>query len=138
MRQAQRLLSLSPSLFSSLYLSFCLTHSLSLPAPPSFVPRRSVKPIPALRVARGRIIVYEGKRAGSREGGGESSTPILSRRSLSLITHVNTTLQPSKSRRCSPEDLPFDSFIGQCRLDFEIMSYLAISADSSAPKLISN
>jgi hypothetical protein len=53
---------------------------------------------PVLRVAQRRIMVYEGKRAGSR---GKSSTPILSRRSLSLITHVNTTLQPSKSWRCS-------------------------------------
>lgn len=112
----------SVSLSLSLFLYFSLF--LSLFVPPSFVSRRSVKPIPALRVARRRIIVYEGKRAGSRG----SHPPRFSQRSLSLITHVNTALQPSKSRRCSPEDLPFDSFIGQCRLDFEIMSYLAISA----------
>lgn len=106
MRQAQRLLfpslsfsfSVPPTL--SLFLSFSrsfLYFSLSLYL--SILRSAEVgKANPVLRVAQHRIMVYEGKRAGSRR---ESSTPILSRRSLSLITHVNTTLQPSKSRRCS-------------------------------------
>lgn len=106
MRQAQRLLSLSFYLSLSLPpfplpLSFSLCRSPFLSFSFCFSILRSAevgKANPVLRVAQRRIMVYEGKRAGSRR---ESSTPILSRRSLSLITHVNTTLQPSKSRRCS-------------------------------------
>lgn len=97
MRQAQRLL--------SLFLSLPFSFFISLPLPPCLSLYLSIlrsaevgKANPVLRVAQHRIMVYEGKRAGSRR---ESSTPILSWRSLSLITHVNTTLQPSKSRRCS-------------------------------------
>lgn len=91
--------SVSSSLLLPLCFSFPLPFSFSVSL--SFVPLRSVKPIPCWGLRSVESWVHEGKRAKEEEEGDENHPPRFSRRFLSLITHVNTTVQPSKSRRCS-------------------------------------